>query len=117
VPLTSETRYLINARTLALMKPHALLINVARGAIVDEAALEAALEQGRLAGVGLDVLEVEPPPASHPLFKLKTWFSPAISPHAALRHTPICGVRCPSRWRKFSVENSPAGRPSERASA
>jgi D-3-phosphoglycerate dehydrogenase / 2-oxoglutarate reductase len=71
VPLTSETRHLINARTLALMKPQSILINVARGAIVDEAALQMALECGHLAGVGLDVLEQEPPSASNGLFSFE----------------------------------------------
>lgn len=71
VPLTSETRHLINAHTLALMKPQSILINVARGAIVDEAALQKALECGHLAGVGLDVLEQEPPSASNGLFRFE----------------------------------------------
>ncbi len=71
VPLTSETRHLMNARTLALMKPQSILVNVARGAIVDEAALQMALESGRLAGAGLDVLEQEPPSTSNGLFKLE----------------------------------------------
>ena len=71
VPLTSETRHLMNARALALMKPQSILINVARGAIVDEAALQMALECGHLAGAGLDVLEQEPPSASNGLFKFE----------------------------------------------
>ncbi len=60
VPLTSETRYLIGARELSLMKPEAILVNVARGPVVDEEALVRALKAGQIRGVGLDVFEDEP---------------------------------------------------------
>jgi D-3-phosphoglycerate dehydrogenase len=70
VPLTPDTNRLINADRLALMNKGALVINCARGGLVDEEALKAAIESGHIAGAGLDVFEVEPPPNDHPLFAL-----------------------------------------------
>lgn len=67
VPLTPQTRGLIDAQRLASMKPTAVLINTGRGALVDPQALAQALRSGRIAGAAIDVLEVEPPPPSHPL--------------------------------------------------
>ncbi len=67
VPLTPETRNLIDTNALAAMKPTAILVNTARGGIVDEAAVGEALRAGRLAGAGLDVVVDEPLKASHPL--------------------------------------------------
>ncbi len=77
--LTAETRNLIGAAELALMKPDALLINTARGAIVDVEALCDALEAGRLGGAALDVLPVEPPPAGSRLLQLRDEL--LLSPH------------------------------------
>ena len=67
VPLTNETRHMIDALSLAQMKPTALLINTARGALVDTLALADALQRGLIAGAGLDVFETEPLSAAHPL--------------------------------------------------
>jgi glycerate dehydrogenase len=82
-PLTDETRNLVDARRLALMKPTAYLINTARGPIVDVRALAGALAAGRLAGAGLDVLPVEPPPAGDNLGGLLDQDNCFISPHIA----------------------------------
>ena len=68
-PLTPETASLIDADALAAMKPDALLINTARGGLIDLGALEAALREGRLGGAGLDVLPAEPPDPAHPLIQ------------------------------------------------
>ena len=69
-PLNPETRGLANAKTLALMKPTAYLINTSRGPMVDEEALAAALRNKQIAGAAIDVFAVEPPPANHPFFSL-----------------------------------------------
>jgi glycerate dehydrogenase len=66
-PLTPATRGMVDAKFLAATKPTAMLINTSRGLLINEADLVAALERGRLGGVGLDVLATEPPPADHPL--------------------------------------------------
>jgi phosphoglycerate dehydrogenase-like enzyme len=69
-PLTPETRHVVNQKSLALMKPTAILINTSRGSIVDEAALVAALQEGRIAGAGLDVFETEPAEKGNPLLAM-----------------------------------------------
>jgi phosphoglycerate dehydrogenase-like enzyme len=71
VPLLSSTRHLISTRELGLMQRHAYLINTCRGPVVDEPALVGALSDGRIAGAGLDVFDIEPPPPDNPLFALE----------------------------------------------
>jgi D-3-phosphoglycerate dehydrogenase / 2-oxoglutarate reductase len=87
----------IGAAELALMKPGAILINAARGGLIDEMALDAALREGRIGGAGLDVFAEEPPPANHPLL---TNPKVVISPHSA-------GLtqECAARMAVMSVKN------------
>jgi phosphoglycerate dehydrogenase-like enzyme len=77
--LNEETRHLINAKRLSLVRPSAYLINVARGPVVDERALIEALSAGRLAGAGLDVFEQEPISSDNPLLGMDNVI---VSPHA-----------------------------------
>lgn len=77
--LNEETRHLIDAKQIGYMKPTAYLINVARGPVVDEKALYAALAAGKIAGAGLDVFEEEPTPADNPILKLDNVI---VTPHA-----------------------------------
>ncbi len=77
-PLTAETRGLVDARALRQMKPTAYLINMARGPVVDTAALTQALQQGWIAGAALDVTDPEPLPPQHPLYRLPNCL---ITPH------------------------------------
>lgn len=79
-PLTPQTQGLIDARRLGLMKPTAFLINTSRGPLINEPDLAAALAAGQIAGAGLDVLSVEPPPASNPLLTAPNCI---ITPHIA----------------------------------
>src|ERR1700723_3220727 len=78
-PLSAQTRHLVNAERLALMKPSAFLINTARGPIVDQKALTKVLQENRIAGAGLDVLEQEPPDVDDPILELDNVI---LSPHA-----------------------------------
>ncbi len=79
-PLTDDTRGLVNTRTLSLMKPTAYIINTARGGVIEEEALVQALNSGRLAGAGIDVLDREPMRPAHPYLTAKNCY---ITPHVA----------------------------------
>jgi glycerate dehydrogenase len=79
-PLTDSTRAIVNAERLRLMKRTSYLINTSRGGVIDEPALARALNEGWIAGAGLDVLSTEPPPPDHPLLTAKNC---SITPHIA----------------------------------
>jgi glycerate dehydrogenase len=96
-PLSPQTRELINAERLQLLKPSTLLVNVSRGLLVDEAALAAALEEKRLAGYAADVLSAEPPPDSNPLLHAPNCI---VTPHLAW-----ASIECRRRILETSVGN------------
>jgi phosphoglycerate dehydrogenase-like enzyme len=87
--LTDETYHLIGERELRLMQPHAILINTARGSIVDQATLHRALVEGWIAGAALDVLEQEPPPIDDHLLQLE---NVVITPHMAAWSDELMGA-------------------------
>jgi D-3-phosphoglycerate dehydrogenase len=78
-PLTPDTRHIVNAERLALMKPTAYIINTARGPIIDQKALTEVLQKRKIAGAGLDVLEAEPPDPNDPILNLDNVI---LAPHA-----------------------------------
>ncbi len=106
VALTPQTRHLIGEGELALMKPTAVLVNTARGGVVDSGALERALKEGKIAGAGLDVYDPEPIQKDNPLLKMK---NVVITPHigSAGKHTR-------RRMAEMTVENVAAGLKGER---
>ncbi|MBP7621396.1 MAG: D-glycerate dehydrogenase, partial [Gemmatimonadales bacterium] len=106
VPLTAATRGLIGAPELALMKPSAVLVNTARGPVVDQAALAVALQEGRIAGAGLDVFQVEPLPHDDPLLALE---NVVLLPHIA-----SATVAARTRMAMMAAENVIAGITGER---
>jgi len=107
-PLTDQTRNLINAERLALLKPTAFVINTARGAVIDQDALADALEAGKIAGAGIDVYDPEPPPAS-----LRLLHAPnvVLSPHVGgvTRETlPRIAMAAASNVSEYLVGKPPA---------
>jgi len=80
LPLTDRTTNLVDAAAIAAMPPHGILVNVGRGAVVDNAALTVALQTGRIAGAVLDVFDPEPLPADSPLWRMSNVI---LSPHTA----------------------------------
>ncbi len=98
--LNDETRGIVSAERLALMKPTAYLVNTARGGLVDQKALTAALTEGRLAGAGLDVLEAEPPDPDDPILRLD---NVVLSPHATCA-TDQCSYGISSLGNQAAIE-------------
>ena len=74
---------MISQSRIAMMKPGVLFINVARGAVADEAALAAAVESGHIGGLGVDVYTAEPFPQTHPMYKIRTLPNVCLTPHMA----------------------------------
>ncbi|WP_427870802.1 C-terminal binding protein [Leucobacter luti] len=114
LPLTPETEHMVDAEFIAEMPAGAYVVNVSRGALIDDAALAAALDAGHLAGAALDVLAVEPPPADHPLLGRS---DVVLTPHIAYfsRRTETEYVRIQAQnavtMRETGTPDSPVNRP------
>ena len=109
VPLNARTRHLLGARALAALRPHAIVINIARGGVIDHAALREALAHGRLGGAGLDVTEPEPLPADDPLWTMPNVL---ITPHVAGYGGDVAPRRILALVER-NLESFTAGRPLE----
>ena len=101
MPLSAETRHMIGAAQLAKMKPSAILINTARGSVLDQAALVDALQEGRIGGAGLDVFEIEPLPPDDPLLKLNNV--------VLLPHIGSASIATRTKMAVLAAENLVAG--------
>jgi lactate dehydrogenase-like 2-hydroxyacid dehydrogenase len=112
LPLTKDTKGLINERLLSLMKPNAVFINTSRGAVVDEAALEKALREGRIRGVGLDVFEHEVPhPHPGPSEGFKSLSNVVFTPHigsAAVQTRQEMALRTVENIERFLAGERPS---------
>ncbi len=103
IPLTTETKHILNEARLRLMNPGALVINCARGGLVDEAAAKSLLDQGHLAGIALDVFEVEPPPAYFALLGTKkSVFTPHLGASTAEAQENV-GIEVAHQVKDFLV--------------
>lgn len=106
VPLNEETEHMIGTAELAMMRKGSLLINVARGPVIDEAALVAALQSGHLAGAGIDVTEVEPLPTDSPLWDLpNVIITPHVGAQAKRRVDDTTDLICENLRRYFGGKN------------
>lgn len=103
-PLTDETRHMVDDAALALLPHGAIVVNTARGAVVDTMAVLRAIESGHLAGAGIDVLEKEPPPADDPL--LQAWRDPAHRAHDRLILNPHSAFYTEEGLRDMRVKGS-----------
>jgi D-3-phosphoglycerate dehydrogenase len=100
LPLTDQTRHLVAGPEISLMKPDAILVNASRGGVVNETALCEALQQGKIAGAGLDVFSREPLPEDHPLLGLENVI---LRPHSAAL-TNECVIRMATEAAKCILD-------------
>ncbi len=106
MPLNEQTKYILNADGLASMNPGALIVNCARGGLVDEAALKTAIDSGHIGGCALDVFENEPPSADHPLFSCpKTAFTPHLGASTAEAQENV-GIQVAEQIRDYLADGS-----------
>jgi len=109
-PLTPETEGLLDAKAFGLMKPTAIVVNTARGAVINEADMTAAIEGDKIAGAAIDVLAKEPPDDDHPYMKLLERPNFILTPHVAWASTEA--MQTLSDQLIDNIENFVAGKPS-----
>ena len=109
-PLTPETENLLDAKAFGLMKPSAIVVNTARGAVINEADMAAAIEAGKIAGAAIDVLAKEPPGDDHPYMKLLDRPNFILTPHVAWASTEA--MQTLADQLIDNIENFVAGKPS-----